>query len=201
MTPETQSALSDLIGSRICHDLISPLGAISNGLELLEMSGLARSTPELAMISDSIESANARVRFFRVAFGAAKPGQQISQHEVIRILADLEKGARCTVSWEVEGACERPEVKLAFLLIMCMESSMPRGGVISIRQNDGEWSVQGNAEPLAVDPEQWQMLGGAPGTDGIIPALVQFALAPMTARAMNRRLMAELDEFEVLVRF
>ena len=66
----TQDAieLNDLIGSRICHDLISPLGAIGNGVELLTMSGMTE-VPEMTLISESVENANARIRFFRIAFG------------------------------------------------------------------------------------------------------------------------------------
>lgn len=52
-----------LIGSRICHDLISPIGAINNGLELIEMSAPSLG-PEMALISDSVTSASARIRFF-----------------------------------------------------------------------------------------------------------------------------------------
>ena len=54
----TSRHIAALLGSRICHDLISPIGAISNGVELMQMSG-ADSSPELALISESVESANA----------------------------------------------------------------------------------------------------------------------------------------------
>ena len=62
--------LAALIGSRICHDLISPIGAIGNGVELMMMDGTAK-TPELALIAESVANANARIRYFRVAFGSA----------------------------------------------------------------------------------------------------------------------------------
>ncbi|MEP3017383.1 MAG: histidine phosphotransferase, partial [Tateyamaria sp.] len=53
--------LGALIGSRICHDLISPIGAINNGLELLGMSN-EREGPELDLISESVGNASARIR-------------------------------------------------------------------------------------------------------------------------------------------
>ena len=62
--------IAALIGSRICHDLISPIGAINNGLELLEMTGTS-SGPEMELISESVGNASARIRFFRIAYGAA----------------------------------------------------------------------------------------------------------------------------------
>ena len=57
-----------LIGSRICHDLISPIGAINNGLELLSMSD-ERDGPEFDLITESVGNASARIRFFRIAYG------------------------------------------------------------------------------------------------------------------------------------
>ncbi len=60
----THSNLATLIGSRICHDLISPIGAIHNGLELLELSGGMSQTPEMQLIVESCANARARVTFF-----------------------------------------------------------------------------------------------------------------------------------------
>ena len=63
---QTNASLATLIGSRICHDLISPIGAINNGLELLELTGGAQG-PEMDLISNSVEHAEARIKFFRIA--------------------------------------------------------------------------------------------------------------------------------------
>ena len=79
--------LSSLVGSRICHDLISPIGAIGNGVELLQMAP-RDSAAELDLITDSVDNAAARIRFFRVAFGAAGD-QMMGRAEVISILSDL----------------------------------------------------------------------------------------------------------------
>ena len=63
--------IAALIASRICHDLISPIGAIGNGMELMALSsGQEQSSPELDLISQSVENANARIRFFRIAYGS-----------------------------------------------------------------------------------------------------------------------------------
>jgi len=55
--------LSALLGSRLCHDLISPIGAISNGMQLLEMT--TSPTPEVELIRQSVDNVNARIRYFR----------------------------------------------------------------------------------------------------------------------------------------
>ena len=66
--------LSALIGSRICHDLINPLGAIANGVELIALT-VAEQTPEMLLFAESVEAANARIEFFRLAYGT---GEQIN---------------------------------------------------------------------------------------------------------------------------
>jgi len=94
--PSNTSDLTSLIGSRICHDLISPLGAISNGVELLSMNG-APIGPEMSLISESVENANARIRFFRIAFGSANETQDVGQKEIQSILHDMSRGGRLSI--------------------------------------------------------------------------------------------------------
>ena len=85
---------SALIGSRICHDLVNPIGAIGNGVELMQMDGAVRG-PELTLIAESVANANARIRFFRIAFGASG-GQRVSKSEVLAVLSDLTHGYALT---------------------------------------------------------------------------------------------------------
>ena len=93
--------LSALIGSRICHDLISPIGAINNGLELLGMT-TRQAGPEMALISESVENAAARIRYFRVAYGAAD-SQMMGRSEVTSILTDVAKGGRMIFDFPPNG--------------------------------------------------------------------------------------------------
>ena len=87
---ETNVNLAALIGSRICHDLISPIGAISNGLELLDLAGGVQG-PEMDLIADSVGNAGARIRFFRIAYGAAGD-QMLGRAEVVSVLDDMTRG-------------------------------------------------------------------------------------------------------------
>ena len=85
--------LAALVSSRICHDLISPIGAINNGLELLNMSGATPVGPEMQLIYDSVKSASARIRFFRIAFGTASD-DPVVRNEVTSILTEMFNGGR-----------------------------------------------------------------------------------------------------------
>ena len=86
--------LAALIASRICHDLISPIGAIGNGVELMIMDASGASSQEMALIIESAGHANARIRYFRIAFGLCAPDQRIGRGEVAGILQDLAAGGR-----------------------------------------------------------------------------------------------------------
>ena len=108
--------LTPLVGSRICHDLVNPLGAISNGVELLNMTPGAGG-PEIALIAESVEAANARIRFFRVAYGAATENQVLEDKEISDILTGMSVGARQNMVWQASGSHPRSEVRMIFLLM------------------------------------------------------------------------------------
>ncbi len=195
----TDVNLAELIGSRICHDLISPIGAITNGLELLEMVGGTQG-PEMELISGSVGSAGARIRFFRVAFGSAGD-QPLGRTEVSDLLKDVERAGRLRVNWNLTEAVPRNQVKLAFLALMCCESAMPFGGEVSIRNNVDRWSVTGIADKLNIDNDLWNNLPRGRFANKVTPAHVQFALLPDTATSMGRRVAVDTTSTRVEIRF
>ncbi|QEW20489.1 hypothetical protein LA6_002688 [Marinibacterium anthonyi] len=178
--------LAALIGSRICHDLISPIGAIHNGLELLDMAG-AVSGPEMGLIADSVSNAEARIRFFRLAYGAAGE-MQIARSEVAGVLRDITAGGRLNVEWTPLEAQRRSDVRLALLAVQCLETAMPYGGTVRIERQGTDWAVAGVADRLVIDPVLWAGLSDPAAGADITPALVQFALLPAAAKETGRRL-------------
>lgn len=192
--------LAALIGSRICHDLISPIGAIGNGVELLMMDRGAAS-PELALIAESVANANARIRFFRVAFGAAGSDARIARGEVVSILNDMVKGGRMQVEWISPPELSRAEVKLAFLLLQCLESAMAYGGRVRIERAETGWVMQAEAARLKIDPALWEVLTERHPPSEIGPGQVHFALVPEALQAQSRRLVAELKDTSIRLSF
>ncbi|MEO1106829.1 MAG: histidine phosphotransferase family protein [Pseudomonadota bacterium] len=191
--------LAELIGSRICHDLISPIGAITNGLELLEMVGAVQG-PEMELISGSVGSAGARIRFFRVAFGAASD-QPLGKTEIAELLNDIERAGRVRVSWNLTEPVPRNQVKLAFLALMCCESAMPLGGEVEISTNGSGCQVVGAADKLNVDSDLWKSAATGHPSGKITPAQVQFALLPESAATIGRRVAVETSSTRVALRF
>jgi len=191
--------LTALIGSRICHDLISPLGAISNGLELLVMSGLAQ-TPEMDLIAQSIENANSKIRFFRVAYGKAAPGATLARGEIAAILDDYFRGARLSVVWHPMHELQRRDVKLAFLAIQCLETSLPYGGDIDIVIENGRWTLSGRGDKLGTNLAHWALVEGKDMDQDLGAANVHFGMLASLTEWRKPAVTVEISEKAVIVR-
>lgn len=197
--PNAQTTLAALIGSRICHDLISPIGAINNGLELLSMSG-GPDGPEMDLIGESVGNASARIRFFRIAFGAAGE-QMVGPAEIISILRDMYGASRLDVHWKPDAPQPRAAVRLAFLATLCLETALPYGGRVFITEEDGAWALTGTADKMKVDPTLWAFLGAGSGHNDLQPAHVQFALLPIIAADERRQVSYSADNSAVTITF
>ncbi len=194
--------LAALIGSRICHDLISPIGAINNGLELLGMAAPTEG-PEFELISQSVGNASARIRFFRIAYGAASV-QLVGRAEIVSILADVMGGGRLEVAWVPLDGQPRTLVRLAFLALQCLENAMPYGGRIEVTCDQGRWTLHGHSKKLNIDDVLWSMLDPTASVDAaadIAPAHVQFALLPAFAEEAGCNVATDRSDTNISITF
>lgn len=189
-----------LVGSRICHDLISPVGAIGNGLELIALTGDAKG-PEMEMIEDSVKNANARIRLFRVAFGQPSEAQMVGEAEIVSILEDLAPSSRVSTYWEVEGAVPRSELRLAFLALMCFDSALPFGGTVTIAKEGDKWILLAEAEKLRADTDLWEPMSRGEIPPELVPAKVQFGLLPQGVAAIGRQLNIQMSDVSLEITY
>ena len=194
--------ISALIGSRICHDLISPIGAIGNGVELLSLGeGPANGSPELELISESVENASARIKFFRIAYGSNASHQIIGRQEVLSTLAATARGGRLTYFWNISDDQPRDEVRAVFLGLQCFETALPLGGTIDINRSEGIWEIQGTGRRLALDASLWDSLANPRLKTDFTPAEVQFALLPTALHEARRKIEIRRADDTLIMRF
>lgn len=184
--------LSALVSARLCHDLISPMGAIGNGLELMQLSQLTTSA-EVELIAGSLGSAIAKLRFFRIAFGPAEAQARLAGDE-IRAVADAMFPGRFTVSWTGAPAdVDRATGKLVCLALLCLEKSLPMGGTATVCVEGEAIEITAQGRRLAPPADLWALAAGAtPGplrSDG-----VQFALLGATLAALGMDIETSFDE-------
>ncbi|MCZ4354656.1 histidine phosphotransferase family protein [Roseovarius aestuarii] len=192
--------LGALIGSRICHDMISPVGAIANGLELLTLTGVP-SGPEMDLITGSAAQANARIKYFRLAFGLACDAQFMSAGEITGILSDIYKGA-IDLEWHVDTPLARPIAQATVLGLMCAEQAVPHGGTLHVSGTPASLKIQATGTRLNPNADHWALLDAALHTPPDIPAAqVQFALLPEILRDLGRPPQVALNADAVTLRF
>jgi histidine phosphotransferase ChpT len=147
--------LAALICSRICHDVISPVGAIVNGLEVLE----DEKDPEmravaLDLIKRSAASASSRLQFCRLAFGAAgSMGASIDTGDAETVTRGLIASERVALAWNPPRQFA-PKNKVKLLLNLCLiaQSTVPRGGVISVDLSGQDDSLAMRVQARGVNP-------------------------------------------------
>jgi len=128
----TPSDLASLLCSKVCHDIISPVGAINNGLELLEEGGTDDAAMEL--ITTSARNASARLQFARIAFGAAgSAGVQIDTGDAEAVAREYMRGEKAEFTWSGDREyLPKTKVKLLLNLILVGNGSIPRGGTLDV---------------------------------------------------------------------
>jgi histidine phosphotransferase ChpT len=134
--------LAALISSKICHDVIGPVGAIYNGLEILDEDDDAQAKSyALDVIRNVTEQASARLQFARFAFGAAgSAGSRIDLGTAEQITRGLLGRGKHKLVWRgIAGLMGKDKVKLLLNLCSAAISALPRGGEIEVR-------IQGSLE-------------------------------------------------------
>lgn len=131
--------LTALMCSRVCHDIISPVGAINNGLELLDEGGADEDAMDL--IRTSALNASVRLKFARLAFGASgSVGASIDTGEAEKVVVDyVSADAKTEVTWTGPRVIiPKNKVKLLLNLFLVAYGAIPRGGTIDITLEDPE---------------------------------------------------------------
>jgi len=127
--------LAALISSRICHDVINPVGAIANGLEMLgEEPDEAMREQAMDLIRKSANQASAKLQFARLAFGAAgSAGAEIDLRDAERVARDYVGGAKHKLEWQGPPVTlPKNKVKLLLNLVALGVVALPRGGTVSV---------------------------------------------------------------------
>jgi len=127
--------LAALLCSRVCHDLISPVGAIVNGLEVLDDNPKPEDRDfALDLIRKSAKTASARLQFCRLAFGAAgSSGAQIDLGDALNMARGHIEDGKCTLAWNLPRLLlPKNRVKLLLNMLVIAQQTIPRGGTLTV---------------------------------------------------------------------
>ena len=160
--------LASLMCSRLCHDMLSPVGALSNGLELLaeEKDPVMRQRC-FELLEQSARTSADKLKFFRLAFGAAGGfGERIPVAEPRALIEALLAGKdRISLSWSLASdSLPKPAVKTLLNFALIAMDALVRGGTLDIaaeiRGGASEIVVRAAGPRIAFDPIVGQALEG-----------------------------------------
>ncbi|MEL6487843.1 MAG: histidine phosphotransferase family protein [Pseudomonadota bacterium] len=188
MTSSTD--LAALLCSRLCHDMLSPVGALSNGLELLaDETDPEMRAKVIELLEQSARTSADKLKFFRLAFGAAGGfGEAVPIEEAKEVVSALATDAkRVKLNWAIaENSLPKPAVKVLLNLAQIALDTLVRGGTLDI----GAESREGNIEIVA------RATGDKIAFDETIGRALQDEIAPgeITSRTAAAHMIALLAE-------
>lgn len=193
----TDLDLAALLCSRVCHDVISPVGAIANGLELMddpETDAELRATA-LDMVRSSAKTATAKLKFCRIAFGAAgSAGAHIDMSEAGEVAKAFVGEEKVKLDWQAPRE-NRPkqEVKLLLNMLLIALAGIPRGGVVTVTADGNGLAVRAKGERAKINDGIAAALNGTSDLATLDARLVQPYYARLLAEAAGLSLAMAME--------
>lgn len=193
--------LAAMLCSRVCHDLINPVGAINNGLQSLddpaqaEMADFARQ-----MIANAANQAQAKLEYARLAFGASSTaGTEFDTREcerVAKILFDIEKAE---IDWQIAPMfLPKNKAKLLMNMLLIAAAAVPRGGMVTARV-DGEAGKETLSISATSDVEKKQRTFMPQGSEELIAGNPEGGVEARNIQPFYTGLLARMTDMAVTV--
>ena len=194
--------LAALLCSRVCHDLISPTGAIVNGLEVLEDSKDEETRDfALALIKKSAGQAAARLQFCRLAFGAAgSAGAEINLGDAESVARGFVEDDKTKLGWNLPRAlAPKNRVKLLLNLLLVAIQAIPRGGTLSVEGDPSQgFRITASGMNARIPQPAERFLTGA-AADGVDAHAIQPYYAALLAQDCGLRVSLVKDGEAIVI--
>jgi histidine phosphotransferase ChpT len=193
--------LAALLCSRVCHDLISPVGAIINGLEVMEEDKDEETkTFALDLIKKSANQASAKLQFCRLAFGASgSAGAQIELGDAEKVARGLLEDGKTTLVWNLpRELVAKNRVKLLLNMLLVANGTIPRGGTVRAEATGEGYQVIARGLNARLAPATPDLLAGNPA-ETVNAHAIQPIYTGILARDCGLAISAKLEGDAVVV--
>ncbi len=196
----TPTSLGALLCARICHDLISPVGALATAVEILDDdSNVEMHADALDLVRNSSRQAGAKLRFLRLALGAggSAPGV-IAVDELKRLVTDMYEGGKADIEWDTAlTGLEKNAARSLLNLVMLAVQAIPRGGdlVISLKENAeiSQLTLKATGPKSRLDPAIAATLAGKAPEDGFDGRTIQPFYTGLIIRELKGTIGAQIQ--------
>ena len=201
ITKLTPTSLAALLCAKICHDLISPVGALGNAVEILDDEDNQDMYEDaINLVRTSSRQASSKLKFLRIALGTAgsAPGV-IPTSEVMKLTNDMFLDSKPELVWKVDSdGIDKNRARIVMNLVMLGVQAAPRGGTVTItRQGNGdsaEFTIVSDGPNVRLDAAVAKAIAGKMPEDGIDGRSIQSLYANLLARDIGGSVGASDDE-------
>lgn len=206
MNQTIESRLIELLNARLCHDLISPVSAINNGIELITELGDDPGGEALGLVATSAKGAARKLQFFRLAFGSARlpSGRDAGLAEARQALLDWPVGERIALTWPAAGshpAIAREGAKLMLLLGLTALDALNGAGRIAVATATAGggllWTAQATGERAALAGDMAAALAGQAAMADLSAKNAPAAYAAVIAASAGARISSAAGPGEI----
>ncbi len=198
--------LAALLCSRVCHDLISPVGAIVNGLEVMEEEkDDGTKTFALDLIKKSAATASAKLQFCRIAFGAAgSAGAQIDTGDAEKISRGFLEDDKTKLAWKLPRVLmAKNRLKLLLNLLLIAGQTIPRGGQLTVEPiGSGDtmgFKITATGANAKIQPAAASLLAGETGGEALDAHRIQPFYASLLAKDCGAKTAMAMEGEAVVV--
>ena len=201
ITKLTPTTLSAMLCARICHDLISPVGALGTAIEILDdPNNVDMYDDAMALVRTSSRQAAAKLKFLRIAFGAAgsAPGV-IPTSEVTKLSNDMFADSKPDLVWNIDSdGIDKDRARILMNLVMLAIQAAPRGGTVTVsRHGQGEGAnfvLVSDGPKARLDASIAHAIAGKAPEDGFDGRSIQPLYASLLTRDIGGTLEASADD-------
>ena len=196
---------SEILISKICHDLVSPVGAVNNGIEFLSEMGADGLADGLGLIEHSARQSSVRLQLFRMCYGAGGSDAKVTGKTIYETFQNYIDGTKCSMEWDLLNAVPEEDPKAGFMktLLNCMvlaQESMPKGGTVVITmEQEGVMTITGKAETVKPKEGAIEALKGDISVDELTPKAIHSYITKAYADLFGFEVSSTLSESEIVL--
>jgi histidine phosphotransferase ChpT len=194
----------ELLASRICHDLVSPVGAVANGVEFMRDMGADGMEDSIGLIEHSVTQASVRLQLFRLCYGAGGSEKLVSAKAIWEAFTNFMDKAKFSVEWDLlnDVPDELPDgfFKMILNAMIFIHDGLPKGGTITVKSHGHLMTVEGTGDMLRLREGSAAALKGEATIDEIDPKNIHGYVTHYFSRIFNIDMEFEENENGMTVR-
>lgn len=195
----------EILISKICHDLVSPVGAVNNGIEFLSEMGADGLKDGLGLIEHSARQSSVRLQLFRMCYGAGGSDSKVTGKMVFETFSNFIDGTKCSMEWDLMNDIPDEDVNAGFMktllnLMVFAQESLPKGGLLKITMDGNKMLISAKGEMIRPKEGSVDAMAGALSVEDLTPKAIHGFMTKAYADLFGFPVECHVGEGEIILK-